>query len=453
MPNFSLHTYDPSNFTGSYSYRTITIAFRKDDRVSYESIPNHNVFWSYPKWCHQHNLKTFGDLENWVNDKGVPEYPFYDFLARIGRWDSDGFHVKEDLRRRHLCVFSLGYPNTNQFILLGQQGSSSRTAYSFDGFDFDYDLEDSVGIRDVRLRWTILETQEPATNHTTPTEYSEYLFSRLNYNFAPPFGNGDGFKFHTESNETTRLFFGMELEISTAISPKEMQLIVTSVEPIQKPFFYMKHDGSIHPSMSHCYEIVTMPCSFSFLKKNLRIFFSKIEKLCEQKGVPVSRVIDVAVRPSNGLHIHISKDAFSSPTIKNRFASIWNQWDSSSLGLLNSMTKRPNPIERSDYYHTHPNLKDRTLSYRLKTGAVVVSNNERRSACRETDRTLEVRVFQGMWDLDHVLNSLQIVKAMFDYSHEMPLSAFGMKFSTHFKNWLESKGGYVRVKKVIRGEK
>lgn len=431
------------NYVDAYRERYY-VHFKKQDGTRHEMhIPDCVTWFLHPGIMNEYGYSTWGGLLQFLQDVGNPEDSYYNvYLYEHFYYSSDeGWSPRRDIPpETKLVDISIdgyrGFPNS---CVLLPEPEEQPTALAISG-EVTYNFVSEGPVFRLKVRQDFVHNNQ------------DDLHRVLSYNFSPRFDTQGGFTFHKDRKDVGP-HYGVEIEVSSRINPNELQRIVTDVEPKQEIFFYFKHDSSIYPYYDYSYEIVTMPCKKKFLIKNLRILFEKLDRLAKDKGSCIGDFFDCNLRYNNGLHIHVEKSAFRSRLVANRFASIWNQWSKSSLDLLNTFSKRPNGIQNQEYCRTHPNMSRRTLSYRIREGAVVRDSYERRSACREAPNTLEVRIFQGLFDLDHIINSIQVVDAMFYYAHEMSLSSFDMRFADSFKRWIRKRGGYLRVQKMLKGDK
>lgn len=438
-------------YTGEYSSIYETEFFMSDGSVNFIHISD-TIFWFVnPSFMKEHGYSTFGGLLEFIKKKGVPTDSFYrESLDVIFDRDSD-----EEGRFAYSYKLKDGFDPSAQLVSYREESSYTSEHFRYHLLPTNNRSVEEVWSLSGRVIWNgdkfVLYISK---DQRVPQEVSisRNLSRVFSYDFRPTFGDSEDFQFKSDRKDVGP-HYGVEIELSTLISPEELQRIVVEVEPKQEPFFYFKHDGSIYAHYEYTYEIVTMPCKRRFLIKNLKILFDKLDRLAEDKGDTLSDYFDTQLRSNNGLHIHVEKNAFRSRLVANRFACLWNQWSRSSLSVLNALSKRPNGIQNQEYCRTHPGMNRRTLPWRLKNGAQVNDNYERRSACREAPATLEVRIFQGLFDLDHILNSIQAVDAMFYFAHEMSLSSFDMRFSKAFKTWVKKKGTYVRVQNILKGVK
>lgn len=269
------------------------------------------------------------------------------------------------------------------------------------------------------------------------TNLPEWLTVVNNYKYVPP--KLDFLSLETENHE---LYFGMEIEVSSKITPAELQYIVTQLEPKQEPFFYHKHDGSIsaRPSFPNNFEIVTFPMTYRSLKREMTILFDKIRPL--NNGEPIFSWGD-----DTGIHIHVNGNSFINKLHRNKFAALFNQSTTATTKFIERLGRR----KFNAYCMPFEDHIGRTTAYKMKHGPYAPGHDlSRRAACRETNKTSEVRIFRGGFDLEHMKYCLEVVHAMHRYSEKTPLSIIGnWKFQRDFEGWLQTEPRYKRLKKEL----
>lgn len=257
----------------------------------------------------------------------------------------------------------------------------------------------------------------------------------------------DDFDWFRKVKYEESVMFGLELEVSTKLSRREIQRIITEVEPKQDPFFIFKSDSSISGKFHNLVEIVTVPCTPRYLRKNWKIFFQKLQKLCEAKNLSVSDVFDTSNSLSNGLHIHVSNSDFQSKPHKRRFLTAWNQWNKSSTRLFNEISGRPHDYTRHTYCKINYEYDGRTLARRLKG----ISCGDRQSVAHDqSGSTVEVRVYQGIFDLTHILRCISFTEAVFEFSQQMGYKDFDMNFSNALSKFIKTKRKYAALYSLLQ---
>jgi hypothetical protein len=258
--------------------------------------------------------------------------------------------------------------------------------------------------------------------------------------------------FRTTPKDTPEeVMFGMELEISTRLSCEEIQYIVTDVEPKQEPFFIFKHDGSVTGMYDNKIEIVTVPCTPRYLRREWKTFFTKLEKLCAAKGQPIENYFDVCDSLNNGLHIHVSKESFYDDSHMRKFLALWNRTDTSLMSFINRLTFRPRNYWENGYCQPDTRVQGQLVSRILKGR----HRFQHRGSCHEIkSATVEVRVFQGIFDLKHIRRSIDLVDAVFRFTNNTGLrSIFGkttIPFESEFTKFVFSQPGLVNLKKELK---
>ena len=237
------------------------------------------------------------------------------------------------------------------------------------------------------------------------------------------------------------VMFGMELEVSTKLSCEEIQEIVTDVRPKQEPFFIFKQDSSISGQYSNNVELVTVPCSPKYLKKAWKLFFNKVHKLCAAKGLEIKDVFDVRNDLSNGIHIHVSKSTFLNKLHKRKFVAAWNSPESNITRTIQRISGRP--FNYTDNHYCTPNYRfDTKLARRLQM------DTNGRATCHELSRTVEVRVFQGIVDIDHIIRCIEATEAMYYMVLSLPISKF-TDYPELLEEFVHKNSGYNKLKEFF----
>lgn len=419
-------------------------------------IPDCSPFWGHPDMWRQWEscsveINTVGDLWEWIKDayRGGEGYE-----PSFGEWMVDQFEMYFSVS--HSSAGQV-YNSTNYYDTLPLEPSVNIQASATLGYHL-VDAEDvpTGGAYHLLSRSsaaipTFHVGQKASALETCP----EWMQREMNWSFVP-----DDLTFLKTKRclPDEQLFFGMELEVSTKLSRQEIQHIVTLVEPKQEAFFFFKSDSSIGGRYDVLTEIVTMPMTVRYAKQAWSTFMRKLNKLCKAKGETIGHYFDVSDRLSNGLHIHLSKSAFDPgeyrlESHKKRFITAWNLWDRESQLFYQKISKRMSTPRNSTYYHTHPSMDGRTLARRLANGPGITSRNDseqRHSTCHETSRTVELRIYQGVFNLDHILACIDVTKATFEFTRECPISKFNKFYTPKFKHWLSCQPGFKHAKEAMQ---
>jgi hypothetical protein len=285
------------------------------------------------------------------------------------------------------------------------------------------------------------------------------------HNYTYRMNESDFNWFRSDAKESS-VFFGMELEISTKLSNVEIQYIVTQVEPKQEPFFIFKSDSSVSGSYRNKVELVTVPCTPRYLRKNWKILFSKIEKLVAKQGGSISDYFDTSANLNNGLHIHVSKDSFLGKPHTNKFLTAWHQWDDDAVSIIADASCRPRKYTEHSYCMPDPAYKrtadtsgrtmgiakferqiaQRSLARRLKGMRV----ENRGTAHDGNSATIEVRVYQGIFDIAHIMRSISFTEAMFEYTQSIGYQGFDSNFARTFTNFIRKNSKFKAIHNIFK---
>ena len=428
-------------------------------------------------------METYGDVLRWLNDT-LDEQLDADIHYWMRECTSGFRYVKAPVQaisevRSGASANTVPVPDEGPDYkwVLNDRLSEDTPLLAFDDEEFEHtaDLdEEDLGSRLSLLSFETSETRaivgaignpsgdtyrdstswfHKAATPPVPEGVDKQYYRKMNYTFTP-----EDLPFLKTKKEKHRRYFGMEIEVSSTITPTELQIIVTEVEPKQELFFYMKDDTSIRGKYGQYFEIVTVPMTPRRMKREWHTLFKKLERLCSERGVDLEDVFDMSEDLNNGIHIHVNNKCFVShakPTKykrgrsfhKNRFLTAFNQWDTSFQVWMKKVSKRPYEGRRSEYFPPHPCFDGLTVARRLSQGQ---THDEHRSACHDNGRTTEVRVFYGLFDLKHIFSCIEFTDAMIDFTHNAPISAFGSRFVPKFTSWLDRQPGYRNAKEVLK---
>lgn len=313
--------------------------------------------------------------------------------------------------------------------------------------------EDSV--RKLKLKPTQVQfTQEGSSSlelncdsHWKGRQNYSFKMNRDTHNF---FRHLDGEFYDPAYPQAGVPMFGLELELSTNLSCNELQYIVCEVEPKQEPFFIMKDDSSISGMYSNKVEIVTVPASPRYLKKAFSLFFKKLEDLCTARGKLLSDYIDLDTGLNNGIHIHVDRRSFHrnrSQTHIARFLSAFNLADDETAKLFSQLSRRPGDYRTGSYCSVDSSLKRYKTGYKLKEAC---HSGHRGTTSMRQSSTVEVRLFQGIVDINHIRTCIEATQAMLEYTHMMPLSTLNRRFAQGFKDFVLKSGNYNNLRKELK---
>jgi len=451
-----------------------TLVFPSGDRLYYSipyfvttlndvQVPESTYWFAHPHYLASTGVRTWGELRDYLAEN-FPRYRrsqywvdrlhfgLSDVFSSIGsdpaEWSFNEV-FDHDWDDAILSVDTIRViPNTrtgsSTLVLLDppEQPTPAPRSFRFD----------ALSIRDRKLLAHVIEESGSPSFQSSYQNPPEWFGRVMNYTYTPELTF-----YRDEKRDNDYMYFGVELEVSTKLSALELHMICVDVEPKQPLFFFIKSDSSVTGRYDYRYEIVTMPMSPRIQRKMWRTMFEKIEMLCSQKSMSLKDVFDTSPYLNNGLHIHVNGDAFvvegrgRHERHRLRFLTAFNQWDSSFQQWLQKISKRPRLPKNSDYCHPHPGFDGFTLARRLAKGSQgrIDRGSAHRSACNDTGRTVEVRVFQGVMNLDHIIACIELTEAMFYYTNHAPLTAYGQSFGQRFNEWVLKQPGFKTAKEVL----
>lgn len=208
------------------------------------------------------------------------------------------------------------------------------------------------------------------------------------------------FKGKAETAKDRARVYGVELELCTAKTPKEM--IDLQGDPIG---FLLKSDSSITGSKVHKYECVTKPLELCDHRKLWTRFFA---------NVGPKNDFDVSTLTNNGFHVHIGRDRFTDEHLQN-FA--WFITAPEHREFIVSLSQRTidsfdrwSPAPNYNQYRKHADAYRNSVSLCSSLrGAVNIGNTRSKP-------TVEVRIFKGIVSCAEVLRDIEAVDAIFEFT-------------------------------------
>jgi hypothetical protein len=171
---------------------------------------------------------------------------------------------------------------------------------------------------------------------------------------------------------------------------------------------YLKHDGSI----SSGFEIVTHPHTHQEYRENSTLLWNTIETLRKDYD---ARSWDT---DTCGLHIHLSRDGFSSGAHLHRFIAFVYH----NAPHMMKFAGRKSRFARFNDVYTFDEYDRPVFSIKHKVGNPNRHSTERYSAVNTQNKhTIELRFFRGTMKTSGVLSALDLAQAMVEYTRELRL--------------------------------
>ena len=171
---------------------------------------------------------------------------------------------------------------------------------------------------------------------------------------------------------------------------------------------YLKHDGSI----SSGFEIVTHPHTHQEYRDNSATLWNTIETLRKDYD---ARSWDT---DTCGLHIHLSRNGFSSGAHLHRFIAFVYH----NAPYMMKFAGRKSRFARFNDVYTFDEYDRPVFSIKHKVGNPDRHSTERYSAVNTQNKnTIELRFFRGTMKTSGVLSALDLAQAMVEYTRELRL--------------------------------
>lgn len=229
-----------------------------------------------------------------------------------------------------------------------------------------------------------------------------------------------------EKNEYNPVFYGVELELATDYSTKEL------VNATEELFVIGKQDGTISGTKNNKVELVTIPASLKSHKIQWAKFFSKLKY----------ENFDCTKQTNNGMHVHIGRTHFNGKGHVNRLAFFVNNPSNYNFFFIVSERTAANITQFTPFAKPIHN-KGRSIARAIDNayairGAVNVKKSE----------TIEIRLFKGIVSYATILKNLEFVDSIFHFTKDASLSELTLK---HYTDWLAKThtNKYMVLKKFI----
>lgn len=232
-------------------------------------------------------------------------------------------------------------------------------------------------------------------------------------------------------SDTDNVFLGIELEVERGDSSTRHD---DMAHMIDHDFLYFKTDGSL----DNGFEIVTHPMTISYVRKHKNVWAEILNILRSNKY----RSYDTK---TCGMHIHISKNAFTTWHLYRfmkffvdnaDFVSKISQRKIANLDRWAALTDKPN-TSQNEY------SKD-MLMYKAKKKK---GNSNRYLAVNlQNSNSVEVRIFRGTLNDSSFFKNIEFVQALFDYTKS--ISEADMSLKT-FLSFIKDNNEYPYLRKFI----
>jgi hypothetical protein len=217
---------------------------------------------------------------------------------------------------------------------------------------------------------------------------------------------------------TDDITYGVELETSSRLNASKL------IDAQKTLFFACKQDGSISGSFDNRNELVTVPATLKQQKRLWASFFDNVNYAD----------FDCSARTTNGMHVHISRDAFSQHLTNlhlQQFTFFFIR--PSNRDFIYKISER-DQVHHMVQYSGFPEVTGK----RKNLEKALDSNGNMRGAINlRKGPTIEVRIFKGLVSYATIAKNLEFVDALVEYTRPKH-SGYSTLTSYHFIQWLNS---------------
>lgn len=204
--------------------------------------------------------------------------------------------------------------------------------------------------------------------------------------------------------EGTPVHIGVELEVSTDYDVAHL------IDASAELFFIAKQDSSITGKKLNRMELVTVPASFKYLKKQYAHWFNNLDY----------RNFDCTTETNNGMHVHIDRLAFDDDYHIRNFC--WFINNPANTPFIVAMSDRGSLEAMRNYtpFLQFPSHSTRTTAFknchRLLDGHRGATNLKNGWA---NAKTVEVRIFRGIVSYAAIVKNLEFVESLFHFTKSL----------------------------------
>lgn len=215
-----------------------------------------------------------------------------------------------------------------------------------------------------------------------------------------------------EQKENKPLLVGVELEVSTDYSMKEL------VDAADDPFFCGKQDSSINGNKSNAIELVTAPASIKYLKRQYALWFNNLDYT----------KFDTSTKTNNGMHVHVGREHFRNEVgeeDKNHIRNFcWFINHPANIDFFVYLSERGSLAGMSPYSPFYSFSRGSSKVRALKSVDSTIGSGRFRGATNfkggwENAKTIEVRIFKGIVSYACIVKNLEVVDSVFHFTKSL----------------------------------
>lgn len=292
--------------------------------------------------------------------------------------------------------------------------SSDDCRYTSNGYNYCDSCADAIGL---------YYCDECDDYHDEPCEYSD---SRLihDYSYKPDpvfrYTEADG-DLSRRNARQGKVFMGFELEVEAPSGEYRENGATLVCDELGEDYIYLKNDGSLNNG----FEIVSHPATLAFHKTRK---FEVLTQLAQEHNYRSWNA------GTCGLHVHISRTAFDSPS---------HIWKFAHLVANNKREMVKLAGRESDRWATFDGIRS-TIGAKAK-GATYVNRYEALNF--QNSNTIELRFFRGTLSIPRVFSALELTDAMTEYTRTLTANDVirgGLEFAK-FAEWASDRPQYPNL--------
>lgn len=234
--------------------------------------------------------------------------------------------------------------------------------------------------------------------------------------------------------EGTPVHIGVELELTTDYCINDL------IDACKEPFFIAKQDSSITGQKLNKMELVTVPGSFKYLKKQYAHWFNNLNY----------SKFDCTTETSNGMHVHVDRQAFDDDYHIRNFC--WFINNPANTPFIVAMSDRGSLQAMQTYTPFFPFPHGYTRTQAFKTCHRLIGRQRGATNLKggwDHAKTIEVRIFRGIVSYAAIIKNLEFVESLYHFTQSLR-SYRNMSLESYFKWLMETPSNrYTVLKKFI----
>lgn len=220
-------------------------------------------------------------------------------------------------------------------------------------------------------------------------------------------------------SEGVPTYVGVELELSTDYNIQEL------IDASKELFFIAKHDSSITGRKSNKMELVTVPASFKYLKKQFALWFNNLDY----------KKFDCTTETNNGMHVHVDRQAFDDDYHIRNFC--WFINNPANIPFIVAMSDRGSLAAMQHYTPFCPFGSHLSRTAAFKQSHRLIEGHRGATNLKggwTNAKTVEVRIFRGIVSYAAIIKNLELVESILNFTKS--LTSYRQLSLSSYIEWL-----------------